>query len=146
MPETTTKPTNPKDIVGSDKLPLELVPDVVAAESALAFLEGALKYGRYNWRVSGVRSSIYRAALQRHLSCWWNGEDRDPATKVRHLASIIACAGIMLDAELVGKLEDDRPPYAPMRELIVENNEIVKHLKELFANHNPKHYTINDKS
>jgi len=138
------KPTNPKDAVGSDKLPLELVPDTIEAEVVLAYLEGALKYGRFNWRVAGVRSSIYRAALRRHLMRWWNGEDRDQKTRVKHLASVIACAGILLDAELCGKLTDDRPPSAPIGRLIDDAGEVVAHLKEVFKGHSPKHYTIAD--
>lgn len=44
------KSTNPKDIIGSDKLPLHLVPFSAIAYECLAYLEGALKYGRANWR------------------------------------------------------------------------------------------------
>jgi hypothetical protein len=138
------KPTNPKDIIGSGKLPLGLVPDTIDVQVALAFLEGGLKYGRYNWRIAGVRASIYREALDRHMKRWWNGQDRDPKTRVKHLASISACAGILLDAELCGKLEDDRPPSAPIWDLIDEQEEIIAHLKELFKDHNPKQYTIAD--
>jgi hypothetical protein len=141
---TATKPTNPKDVVGSKKLMLELVPDTVLVEVSLAFLEGALKYGRFNWRVAGVRSSIYRAALGRHLAKWWNGEDRDQATKVKHLASAIACLAILLDAELVGKLTDDRPPSAPIGKLIEDNEKIAEHLRELFKGFDPHQYTIGD--
>lgn len=139
------KATNPKDIIGSGKLPLELVPDTIEAEVALSFLEGALKYGRFNWRIAGVRASIYRAALRRHEAKWWNGEDRDQKTRVKHLASIIACAGILLDAELCGKLVDDRPPSAPIGKLIDEYDATVKHLKDLFKEHDPKQFTIADK-
>lgn len=142
-PQSDWKETNPKDLVGSAKLPMDLVPDTIEAEVALAYLEGALKYGRYNWRISGVRSSIYRSALRRHLAKWWNGEDRDRVTRVKHLASIIACAGILLDAELCEKLNDDRPPRAPIGHVIdVEPH--IEHLKQLFKTYNPKQYTIAD--
>jgi hypothetical protein len=137
------KETNPKDFAGSAKLPMDLVPDTIEAEVALAYLEGALKYGRYNWRIAGVRSSIYRSALRRHLAKWWNGENRDQITKVKHLASIIACAGILLDAELCGKLRDDRPPRAPISR-VVDVEPHIEHLKQLFKNYNPKQYTIAD--
>jgi hypothetical protein len=138
------KPTNPKDMIGSGKLPLGLAPDTIKAEVALAYLEGALKYGRYNWRIAGVRASIYNDALDRHRMKWWNGESRDKKTRVKHLASIIACAGILLDAELCGKLTDDRPPSAPISDLIDGADEAVAHLKELFKEHDPRHYTIED--
>lgn len=144
MPPMETKPTNPKDIVGSSKLPLDLAPDTIKAEVALAHLEGALKYGRYNWRIAGVRASIYKAAAERHLMKWWNGEDYDQTTRVKHLASVIACAGILLDAELCGKLTDDRPPRAPIGALIEQAEKTVKHLKDLFKDHDPRHYTIDD--
>lgn len=138
------KQSNPKDTIGSTKLPNGLVPDTITAEVALAYLEGALKYGRYNWRIAGVRASIYNDALERHRMKWWNGENRDPTTRVKHLASIIACAGILLDAELCQMLTDDRPPSAPIGQLLSEQDEIVAHLKELFKNHNPRHFTIED--
>lgn len=139
-----TKPTNPKDAIGSGKLPLELVPDTLRAYAALAFFEGASKYGRFNWRVAGVRASIYRAALDRHLAKWWNGEDVDPDTGVPHLASVIACAGIILDADLCGKLTDDRPPPAPIGGLMDGMAETVAALRAKFAQHHPHQWTIED--
>jgi len=57
------KPTNPKDALAVSKLPLHLVPDTVKLYAALAFAEGAAKYGGYNWRVAGVHASVYRSAL-----------------------------------------------------------------------------------
>lgn len=140
METNDSKPTNPKDRIGSKKLPLDLVPSTIVTNAALAFLEGALKYGAYNWRVSGVRASIYKAALERHLDKWWNGEWEDQSTKVPHLASIIACAGIILDARLAGKLTDDRPPAIPLGDHINETDIVVAHLKELFKDHNPVQY------
>lgn len=139
-----TKLTNPKDAIASNKLDMGLVPDTIEAEVALAYMEGALKYGRYNWRVAGVRASVYHAAIKRHLKKKWNGENEDKATRVKHLASVIACAGIWLDAELCGKLTDDRPPSAPISELIDSAEQRVKFLRELFKDHHPKHYTIAD--
>lgn len=142
-----TKPTNtdnPKDAIGKTKLPMDIVPDTALAELATAFLEGALKYGRFNWRAKGVRASIYVAALKRHLAKWYNGEDEDETTTVNHLASVMACAAIILDAQVCGKLNDDRPPRAPAREHIDGMAKKVKHLAELFKDHNPHQYTIAD--
>lgn len=139
-----TKLTNPKDLIGSDKLPVHLVPDTISVFASTAFLEGALKYGQFNWRIAGVRSSIYVSALERHIKKYKNGEDADPKTRVHHLASVIACAGIMLDAELLGKLTDDRPPRAPMTKLIDDFEKTVVHLKQMFREHDPYHYTIED--
>jgi hypothetical protein len=140
----SSKPTNPKDVIGSDKLPLHLIPTPPLAEVSLAFLEGALKYGTANWRIAGVRSSIYRSAGQRHGDKWWNGEDRDPETKVHHIANRIACDMILLDAELAGKLTDDRPPSVLASAHIDVLSANVKHLRELFKKNSPRHYTIKD--
>lgn len=139
-----TKMTNPKDVIGSRKLHLSLVPDTLIVEAATAYVEGASKYGRFNWRIAGVRASIYIDALERHMAKYKNGEDYDPATRVKHLASVLACAGILLDAELCGKLTDDRPPRAPIGRLIEQNEEISTYVKELFKDKTPYQYTIAD--
>lgn len=138
------KPTNPKDQVATTKLPLHLVPGCIKSYAALAFMEGAAKYGAHNWRVSGVRASVYKSALERHLEKWWNGEWADADTGVPHLASVIACAGIILDADLLDKLNDDRPPSCDMSDFINGCEGVVKRLTEMFADRNPKHYTIAD--
>ena len=61
----TTKPTNPKDAIGAAKLPLHLVPDTLRIYAAMAFAEGASKYGAYNWRAAGAAHRP-RAGLQGH--------------------------------------------------------------------------------
>jgi hypothetical protein len=138
------KETNPKDAIGSSKLPLNLVPDSLLIYASTAFAEGASKYSGFNWRIAGVRASVYKAAHDRHMSKWWNGEDCDQATGVKHLASAIACLGIILDAELLGKLNDDRPPYAPVATLMEECEKVVKHVREMHKDCVLKEYRLAD--
>lgn len=138
------KPTNPKDAIGSKKLSMHLVPSVVLSYAALAFTEGALKYGKYNWRAAGVRSSIYLDAIYRHLAAYQNGEWADTKTSVPHLASVLACVGIILDATESGKLTDDRPPAQDTKELIDQLAATVEHLQVLFKGHSPHQHTITD--
>lgn len=138
------KPSNPKEAIGDSKLNLSLVPDTVNLYLATAFTEGALKYGSYNWRAAGVRASTYIAANRRHVSKWWNGEDFDPKTKVHHLANAMACLGIILDAEAVGLLTDDRPPKAEVSGLIEKLEATVAHLKTMSAGLHPHHHTQAD--
>lgn len=138
------KPTNPKDALAVAKLPMHLVPATIQVYAALAFTEGAAKYGAYNWRVAGVRASVYKSALQRHLEKWWNGEWADATTGVPHLASIIACAGIILDANLAGKLTDDRPPAVPLSPLVDGMEADVRRLLEMFRDHKPQQFTVGD--
>jgi hypothetical protein len=139
-----TNPENPKDRVAGKKLPFGLIPSTALIELELAFLEGALKYGRYNWRVAGVSTSVYRAAMERHMRSWWEGENVDPSTKIKHLGNLMACCAILIDAEACSKLHDDRPPSAPVGDMIRAAEERVAHLKELFKDFNPKQYTIAD--
>src|SRR5690348_5848471 len=103
------KPSNPKDVIGSNKLPLGLVPTVTKALCTLGHMEGHLKYGLVNWREAGVRMSIYIDALERHIEKLKGGEWADPVTRVPHLANALACLSIIADAAYSGKLIDDRP-------------------------------------
>jgi len=104
------KPTNPKDAVGIRKVPLSTVPARVLLELGLGMLEGALKYGRHNYRVSGVRASVYYDAAQRHLTDWWEGQDIDPVSGLPHIVKAMTCLVVVRDAQIQGKLMDDRPP------------------------------------
>jgi len=141
---SNTKNTNPKDAIGSTKLPFHLVPSALRIFAAIGLLEGACKYGGHNYRAMGVRASIYYDAIQRHLESYWNGEDADPDTGIPHLASVAAGLAILLDAMVNDKLTDDRPPRAPVGALIRELNKEVPRIKELFKEHSPKHFTIKD--
>ena len=104
------KDTNPKDAVGTKKIPYSLIPGNVLGELALAFLEGARKYGAYNWRVAGVRSSVYTDALKRHIESYINGEFIDSESGLCHIIKAMACLVILRDSQLAGNWVDDRPP------------------------------------
>jgi hypothetical protein len=140
----SSKDTNPKDAIGMTKVPMHLIPGSAKAYLAMAFAEGALKYGKYNWRIAGVRSSIYLDAMERHMEKYKNGESIDQKTLVPHLASVMACCAIILDADLVGKLNDDRPPRADVSNLLDNLAEHVAHLKDVFKDESPHQYTIDD--
>ncbi len=107
------KDSNPKDALGIRKAPFSTVPAPVIAELGLAMLEGALKYGRHNYRVIGVRTSVYYDACRRHLDAFWEGQDIDPESGLPHVIKAMACLAIMRDAQYQGKLTDDRPPSTP---------------------------------
>lgn len=107
------KESNPKDRVGSMKVPLDLVPAHVMMETSLAMLEGSLEYGSYNFRDIGIRASIYYSAHMRHMMAWWEGEDIDPKSGFHHIIKAIACLVILRDATVMDKCDDDRPPAIP---------------------------------
>ena len=104
-----TKDTNPKDAVGIKKVPFSTVPAEVVAEIGLGMLEGARKYGRHNFRVAGVRASVYYDALFRHITAWWEGEDIDLDSGMNHVAKAITTLVVLRDAMLNDMLTDDRP-------------------------------------
>lgn len=110
MAESVKKNTNPKDAVGIRKVPYSTIPAEVTAEVGLGMLEGALKYGRHNYRVIGVRASVYYDAIQRHINAWWEGEDIDPESGLNHIVKLLTSGYVLRDAMINDNLVDDRPP------------------------------------
>lgn len=138
------KPSNPKDAVGSSKIPMHLWPNTATAMGAMGLLDGMLKYGRTNWRVCGVRSSIYYDAAKRHLDRWFEGEDMDPDSGLHHLCHALACLAIITDAMFAGKLNDDRMVQGGMELALKLLTPQVDMLKKKHSDKSPKHYTIAD--
>ena len=122
-----TKDTNPKDAVGIKKAPISTVSGAVMAELGIAMLEGARKYGRHNYRVSGVRASVYRDATWRHMNKWWEGEDVDEDSGLSHIAKAIASLMVLRDAMIFDNWTDDRPPSVP------NGNAFFKNMDKLAA-------------
>lgn len=140
-----SKATNPKDRVGSSKLPLHLWPTTATALGSLGLLDGMLKYGRSNWRAAGIRWTIYYDAIMRHLQAIHEGENIDPDSGLPHMAHVLACAAIIVDADAVGMLQDDRQYNGVgYRVLIGDLTPEVERLKEKHADRDPRHYDIGD--
>ncbi len=108
-----TKDTNPKDAVGIRKVFFSVIPWGVIWDLGLALLEGARKYGRHNWRVAGVRASVYVDACERHLTDWWEGTDLDKDSGLSHITKAIATLVVLRDSMMIGNWIDDRPPPLP---------------------------------
>src|SRR5690606_3445969 len=95
----STKDTNPKDAVGVRKWrQFTCIPFTVMAYVGTALLEGARKYGRHNYRVAGVRSSVYIDAAIGHLVQYQEGEDIDADSGLRHPIKAIASLIVHEDA------------------------------------------------
>lgn len=140
--EENQKPTNPKDTVGIKKAPMSTVSAAVMAEVGVAMMEGALKYGRHNYRGVGVRASVYYDATLRHMFAWWEGEDVDPDSGMSHITKAIASLTVLRDAMIQDKVEDDRPPRS--KNFYAELNERAGSLLDKYGAVNPHHYTIKD--
>lgn len=106
---TTYPDNNPKTAIGASKIPLHLVPPSAKHYLAEALANGAAKYGPYNWRDAPISVSVYKAALERHMDAFWDGEDFAEDSGVHHVAHAMACCALILDALSIGKLHDDRP-------------------------------------
>lgn len=139
-----TKPTNPKDIIGSSKVPLTLWPETATVLGSMGLLDGALKYGRTNWRAVGIRISIYIDALRRHANAFFEGEDIDPDSGLPHTAHMLATLAILVDAIATGNAVDDRMIAGGYRKLIDDMTTEVERLKKKHADRNPRHFTIAD--
>lgn len=132
----SVKETNPKDAVGTSRVPmLSVLPLRVLSGVALALLEGARKYGRHNYRRVGVRASVYMDAAGRHLSAWWEGEDIDPDSGLSHIDKAIASLVVLRDCMHAGNWVDDRPPRAV--EWMAEANARAKAIVEKYPDAKP---------
>lgn len=121
----TSKPTNPKDAVSIKKVPYHVVPPRVVAETGLALLEGARKYGSYNWRAAGVRASVYMDATKRHIDDFWEGVDIDPDSGLSHITKAIASLIVLRDSMMQGNWVDDRPPQGDLDWMAEMNKKAV---------------------
>ena len=140
-----TKPSNPKDSVGIKKVPFSTVPSEVTAEVGLAMLEGALKYGRHNYRSVGVRASVYYDAALRHLTSFWEGQDIDPDSGLPHLVKCLACLYVLRDSQHMGNWVDDRPPRTPNHDHFISDlNELAGNLVDKYPEPKKAHTQIGD--
>lgn len=138
------KQTNPKDAIGDTKVPLALCSPIAHAHWALGQFAGMTKYGSWNWRAAGVRSSVYLSAMKRHIDAYASGEEHDPVDGSHHLGNVMACAAILLDAQAAGKLTDDRPPSVSVRPTYSFVERAMVKLRDMYKDKLPRHYTILD--
>jgi len=128
MAEVSADKTNPKDLLGTKKVPnLSVIPAASIICEGLAMRYGAYEaplagggngYGPFNWREKQVRASIYVDACLRHLMSWIDGEANAADSGVPHLGHAKACLGILADAIESGNLVDDRPKAGPAPALL----------------------------
>jgi hypothetical protein len=106
---TSDQGTNPKDVFGTNKVPLALISPVATAIEAMCMSEGGYKYGPFNYRVSKVQAYVYLEAAKRHIDAVLDGQDYDSQTGMPHLGYARSTCGIYLDAWMNGHLIDNRP-------------------------------------
>lgn len=139
---TEVKPTNPKDLLATNKPPLHLWPETATLYGCAAMLNGALKYGRNNWRVKGVKASVYYDAARRHMNAWFEGEDIAGDSGVFHLGHALACLAILVDAQEAGCFIDDRNypgGYLPAAEGL---QRLIGIVRDITPKMDPEHFTL----
>jgi hypothetical protein len=118
---------NPKDLLGAKKISLTKFPMAGLLHGAHAMMDGANKYGPYNWREKSVQAHIYVDAALRHLTAWFEGEEIAQDSGVHHLGHAMACCAILLDAQAHKALIDDRPVnHGQFTDILAELNEKIK--------------------
>lgn len=88
----------------------DLIPVGALAQVAALYGRGAAKYAAHNWRRGYEWSKSY-AALQRHATQFWNGEDNDAEMDLPHMASVAFHAFALLTFMEEQRDFDDR--YKP---------------------------------
>jgi len=109
---------NPKTVIGLSKPSTWAIPGVALLHLGKAMADGMRKYGLMNWRTKKVSSSVYFDAIERHLIAWKDGENLAADSGCHHLAHVMACCAILLDADANGSLNDDRPVAGPAGDVI----------------------------
>lgn len=93
---------------GTKEVRLDLVPIYPLTELARLYGRGAAKYADRNWE-RGYDWSLSYAALMRHVTQWWGGEDRDPEMGTSHMASVAWHAFTLAEFERTHPELDNRP-------------------------------------
>lgn len=134
--ETITKgdamPSGQKQLTGGikhdeSKRRLDLVPSSLTNAVARILEFGAKKYGDNNWKKGLVWSRVY-AALQRHLTDFWDGNDLDSESALPHLYHAACNVAFLIEFYEKRKDLDDRYKIPEPQESLADKAERAKRL------------------
>jgi len=138
-----TKDTNPKEGVGVKKWrQYSATPTTVIWGLGAAMLEGARKYGRHNYRVDGVRASVYVDAAKGHIDQFWEGEDIDRDSQLHHILKAMGSLAVLYDAIANDFWVDDRPPKIDLDKIRREMQTAVDHMFEKYPDGKPSYTQV----
>jgi hypothetical protein len=121
---------NPKAAIGAAKAPFFGIPWTAVIEMGTVMDGGAHKYGAYNYRDTRISTTTYHDAILRHFMLWADGEDNDPESKCSHLAHIMACCALMIDADVGTMLEDDRSVTGSVRWMLDRSAKTAREFRQ----------------
>jgi len=139
--------SNPKDLLGTKKTPLRLVPPALSIWTAGVMATGKSKYGELydvwgydgaNWRMKAVRLSVYLEAIDRHHKGVSDGQWFDEEDGMPHVAHISACVAIILDAWSCGQLIVDIPPRGTAADQMKLVEAVLNAHADMLANNEAK--------
>lgn len=124
-----TKKSNKQEGVKHDqhKIRWDLVPYDAVNEIAKVLTFGAAKYEARNWE-KGMNWSRAFGALQRHLTRWFHGQDKDKETQLTHLANAGCCLFFLIAWELRKVGTDDRPKLDPKLLEHMDNTDFMNNI------------------
>lgn len=138
---------NPKTQFGITKPRDTYTPPIPYLEYSLAHLQGALKYGPFNWRDDPVTMSTYLDAAISHINKFRAGLNRASDTDIHELGHAMTCLSIIIDAQAYGTITDDRwiprnpenhswgdNPGKVLEDYIEQNQSRVRAIKEKWTN------------
>lgn len=108
---------------------LDLIPYEALVETAKAFMYGAKKYGRWNYKKGLEYSRLINASL-RHINQYKEGENLDIESKVCHLGHAMASLAMLIDSIKNRPDLDDR--YTPEKlkpNISQEDKEALEEIK-----------------
>ena len=106
----------------------DLIPYPALKQLAEHYGRGAQKYSVHNWRKGYEWSKSY-AALQRHATAWWDGEDIDEETGSSHLA------GVAFHAFALLTFIEEHPEFDDRFFTTKKNQPVVLHAEAPTASH-----------
>jgi Domain of unknown function (DUF5664) len=126
------------------KIRWDLVPYDAVNEIAKVLTFGAEKYEARNWE-KGMDWSRAFGALQRHLTRWFHGQDKDKETRLTHLANAGCCLFFLLSWELRKVGTDDRPKLDPKVIEHMDNTDFMQSVFELIKQTQEKQISEEEK-
>lgn len=105
------KLVDPKQSQAVKKATFDNVPISLLLHAIPAADDGAKKYGPWNWlklEDGSMSLMTYLNALQRHLLLYRAGQDNTSDSNINNLDSMITGLAVLRDAQLFGKVSDDR--------------------------------------
>jgi len=116
------KDGNPKTALGIAKPSTFYTPTIPYLLYSMVHMQGAFKYGTFNWRDDPVSISTYLDAAKRHIDLYRDGQQAASDTQLHNLAHAMTCLSILIDAEYHNTLIDDRwKPRIPRPSYNVED-------------------------